>query len=180
VARVGVGGMGALITLAAGVIFLGVPFDAAHADWGLGLLIMVGGLAAVVALGILMAAVCLQTRQESWSYPEAVAGALFLLVGAVFPLSVLPLPVQGVSLLLPLTWWMAGFRQAVFPATTSSIGGDGSLFQALTGTATPGTATIVLALLATTALVTLVTAVLFRFSERRAKDRGLIDRTTGS
>ncbi len=180
VARVGVGGMGALITLAVGVVFLGVPFDPAHADWGLGVLIMVGGLAAVVALGILMAAVCLQTRQESWSYPEAVAGALFLLVGAVFPLSVLPLPIQGISLCLPLTWWMAGFRQAVFPATISSVGGTGSLFQALAGTATPGTATIVLALLATTALVTLVTAVLFRFSERRAKDRGLIDRTTGS
>ncbi|HEY7941901.1 MAG TPA: ABC transporter permease, partial [Candidatus Limnocylindrales bacterium] len=180
VARVGVGGMGALITLAAGVIFLGVPFDPGRADWGLGALIMLGGLAAVVALGILMAAVCLQTRQESWSYPEAVAGALFLLVGAVFPLSVLPLPVQGVSLLLPLTWWMAGFRQAVFPATISSVGGHGSLFQALAGAATPDTPTIVLALLATTALVTLVTAVLFRFSERRAKDRGLIDRTTGS
>ena len=46
---------------------------------------MVGGLAAVVALGVLMAAICLQTRQESWSYPEAVAGALFLLVGRGLP-----------------------------------------------------------------------------------------------
>lgn len=180
VARVGVGGMGAVITLAAGVLFLGVPFDPGRADWGLAAVVMVGGLAAVVALGILMAAICLQTRQESWSYPEAVAGSLFLLVGAVFPLTVLPLPVQGASLLLPLTWWMAGFRQAVFPDTISSVGGDGSLFHALTGGATPDGATIVLALLATTALVTLVTAVLFRFSERRAKDRGLIDRTTGS
>jgi len=180
VARVAVGGMGAAITLVVGVLFLGVSFDPGRVDWGMAVVVMIGGLAAVVALGILMAAVCLQTRQESWSYPEAVAGALFLVVGAVFPLSVLPLPVQGVSLLLPLTWWMAGFRQAVFPATISSVGGDGSLFQALAGSATPDATTIVLALLATTVLVTLVTAVLFRFSERRAKDRGLIDRTTGS
>jgi hypothetical protein len=93
---------------------------------------------------------------------------------------VLPVAVQGVSLLLPLTWWMAGFRQAIFPATISSVGGQGSLYSALSGAAAPDAATIVLALLATTALVTLVTAVLFRFSERRAKDRGLIDRTTGS
>ncbi|MFI5261390.1 MAG: ABC transporter permease [Candidatus Limnocylindrales bacterium] len=180
VARVGVGGMGTLITLAAGVLFMGVPFDPAAADWALGAVIMVGGLAAVVALGILMAAVCLQTRQESWSYPEAVAGALFLLVGAIFPLSVLPLPVQALSLTLPLTWWIDGFRQAIFPATVSSVGGQGSLYQAVTGQATPDAATIVAALLVTTALVTLVSAILFRLSERRAKDRGLIDRTTGS
>ncbi|HTS14377.1 MAG TPA: ABC transporter permease, partial [Candidatus Sulfotelmatobacter sp.] len=152
----------------------------ARIDWGLAVVCTVGGLSAVVALGILMAAVCLQTRQESWSYPEAVAGALFLLVGAVFPLSVLPLPVQGVSLALPLTWWMAGFRQAVFPATLTSVGGDGSLYKALTGATAPDSATIVLALLGTTVLVTLVAAVLFRLSVGRAKDRGLIDRTTGS
>ena len=180
VARVGVGGMGAVITLMAGVLFLGVPFDAGRVDWAAAVVVMIGGLAATVALGILMAAICLQTRQESWSYPEAVAGSLFLLVGAVFPLAVLPLRVQGVSLALPLTWWMAGFRQAVFPATISSVGGSGSLFQALTGAAAPDTAMIVLALLVTTALVTLVAAVLFRRSEGRAKDRGLIDRTTGS
>jgi ABC-2 type transport system permease protein len=180
VARVGVGGMGALITLVAGVAFMGVPFDPTRADWALGAVIMVGGLAAVVALGILMAAVCLQTRQESWSYPEAVAGALFLLVGAVFPLSVLPLPIQGVGLMLPLTWWIAGFRQAIFPVTLSSLGGDGSLYRVLAGRPAPDAPTIVLALLATTVLVTLVTAILFRLSERRAKDRGLIDRTTGS
>ncbi len=180
VARVGVGGMGAAVTLAVGVLFLGVPFEAAAADWPLFALVMLLGLGAVVALGVLMAAVCLQTRQESWSYPEAVAGALFLLVGAVFPLAVLPPLIQAVGLLLPLTWWIAGVREALFPASLSSVGGTGSLFTSLTREALPGGPTIVLSLLATTALVTLVTAVVFRASERRAKDRGLIDRTTGT
>jgi len=35
-------------------------------------------------------------------------------------------------------------------------------------------------LLATGALVTLAATVIFRASERRAKDRGLLDQTTGS
>ena len=35
--------------------------------------------------GVILAAVCLQTRQESWSYPEAVAGALFLVVRRRLP-----------------------------------------------------------------------------------------------
>ncbi|MGZ6344987.1 MAG: ABC transporter permease [Candidatus Limnocylindrales bacterium] len=180
VARVAVGGMGAVITLAAGVLFLGVPFELAAVDWPLFALVMLGGLTAIVALGVLMAAICLQTRQESWSYPEAVAGALFLIVGAIFPLAVLPSAVQAVGLIVPLTWWIAGVRQALFPASASSLAGPGSLFTQLTGQSTPSSLTIVLALLATTTLVTLLAAGLFRVSEARAKDRGLIDRTTGS
>ena len=39
---------------------------------------------------------------------------------------------------------------------------------------------IVFALLATGVLVTLAATGVFRVSERRAKDRGLLDRTTGS
>jgi ABC-2 type transport system permease protein len=180
VARIGVGAMGAVITLAFGVLVLGVPFDAARVDWPLLVVGMAAGLVAVVALGTLMAALCLQTRQESWSYPEAVAGSLFLLVGAVFPLAVLPQPIQAVGLVTPLTWWLAGVRQALFPATLGSVGGKGSLFASLTGTQQPDATLIVVALLASTALVTLASAALFRVSERRAKDRGLLDRTTGS
>ncbi len=180
VARLGVGAMGGLITITVGVLLLGVPFDPATVDWPLLLVVLVLGLGAVTAIGVLLAAICLQTRQEAWSYPEALAGALFLVSGAVFPLAVLPMPVQAIGLLMPLTWWIEGVRHAVFPSGVSSIGGEGSLWLAWTGTAVPDPATIVLALLGTGALVTLAATGVFRVSERRAKDRGLLDRTTGS
>ena len=48
-------------------------------------------------------------------YPEAVAGALFLVSGAVFPLSVLPPFAQAVGLISPLSWWMEGVRRALLP-----------------------------------------------------------------
>jgi ABC-2 type transport system permease protein len=180
IARIVIGAIGAVITLALGVAVLGVRFDPARIDWLLLLGSTVFGFAAILALGAVLAAVVLQTRQESWSYPEAVAGALFLVVGAIFPLAVLPTPLQAVGLALPMTWWMAGVREALFPGGVSSIGGDGSLYAAVTGRATPSSGEILVALLATTLLVTLAAAAAFRWSERRAKDRGLIDQTTGS
>ena len=159
---------------------LGLSFDLATVDWLLLAVVMVLGIGSIIAIGVLLAAICLQTRQESWSYPEAMAGALFLVSGAVFPLSVLPDFLQAVGLLVPLTWWLEGVRLAVFPAGLSGIGGEGSLWTAVTGTAQPDAATIVAALLVTGALVTLAATGIFRASERRAKDRGLLDQTTGS
>jgi ABC-2 type transport system permease protein len=180
VARIGVGAMGAAITLAVGVVFLGVPFDVGRIDWSLLVLTMAFGLIAILAIGLILAAICMQTRQESWSYPEAAAGALFLVSGVVFPLSVLPAPVQALGLVTPLTWWIEGIRAALFPGGVSAIGGPGTLFGQLTGSPAPSAATIVLVLLATGAVATLAAVAVFRVSDRRAKDRGLFDQTTGS
>jgi ABC-2 type transport system permease protein len=180
IARVAVGAMGALITLGVGVVALGVPFDAARIDWPLLVVVMILGLGAIVAIGIVLAAICLQTRQESWSYPEAVSGALFLVSGAVFPLTVLPGPLQAVGLLTPLTWWIEGVRRALFPGGLSALGGEGSVFTAVTGRIAPSALEIVVALLATGTVATLASIVVFRVSDHRAKDRGLLDQTTGS
>ena len=180
VARVAVGGMGALITLGIGVAVLGVPFDIAKVDWVLFAFVMALGLASIVAIGVMLAAICLQTRQESWSYPEAVGGALFLVSGAVFPILVLPAIVQAAGMLTPLSWWIEGVRQSLFPGGITSIGGEGSLFQTVTGQLAPTPAQIAVALLLTGTVATLASIAVFRASDRRAKDRGLLDQTTGS
>jgi ABC-type polysaccharide/polyol phosphate export permease len=172
--------MGALITLAFGVVLLGVPFDIAQVDWPLFVFVMVIGITSIIAIGTMMAAICLQTRQESWSYPEAVGGALFLISGAVFPIVVLPPIVQAIGLLTPLSWWIEGVRQSLFPGGVSSIGGPGSLFETVTGRLAPASGEIAVALLATGVVTTLVSIAVFRASDRRAKDRGLLDQTTGS
>jgi ABC-2 type transport system permease protein len=179
-ARIAIAAMGAAITLVLGVVFLGVRFDVARLDWALLLASMALGLAAIVALGVVLAAICMQTRQESWSYPEAVAGALFLVVGAVFPLSVLPPIGQLLGLLVPLTWWLEGVRRALFPEGISAIGGTGSLWTTITGTQVPSREWIIVALLLSTAATTLAAVAAYRWSEHRAKERGLIDQTTGS
>jgi ABC-2 type transport system permease protein len=180
VARIAVGGMAALITLAIGILLLGVGFDPGRVHWPLLGAAMACGLVVVTAIGVLLAAICLQTRQESWSYPEATAGALFLVSGAVFPLSVLPTPIQWLGWLNPLAWWIEGVRLALFPGGPTAVGGPGSAFEAFTGRLRPDAGEIVVALLLTGVLVTLAAIVGFRLSVRRAKDRGLLDQTTGS
>jgi len=180
VARVVVGGVGAVITLAVGVVFLGVRFDVSTVDWLSLAFVLPLGLAAIVAIAVVLAGICLQTRQDSWSYPEALAGALFLVSGAVFPLTVLPSALQAVGLANPLVWWVEGVREALFPGGLTAIGGEGSLWFDWTGSNRPDQLTIVVALLVTGALVTLAATAVFRASEGRAKDRGLLDQTTGS
>jgi ABC-2 type transport system permease protein len=179
-ARLAIAAMGAVITLAVGIVFLGVGFDITRVDWLLLVPSLLLGFIAIVALGIVLAAICMQTRQESWSYPEAVAGALFLLVGAVFPLAVLPQAVQAVSFAIPLTWWLEGVRSALVPGSISAVGGPGSLWTQVTGSSSPGRIEILLALLLTTAVSTLAALAAYRWSEHRAKERGLLDLTTGS
>src|SRR4029453_9345464 len=137
VARIAVGGMGALITLGVGVAVLGVPFDINRVDWPLLVVVMAAGLTAIIAIGVMLAAICLQTRQESWSYPEAVGGALFPVSGAVFPILVLPAVVQALGMLTPLSWWIEGVRQSLFPGGISSIGGGGALVPHNAGHAPP-------------------------------------------
>ena len=179
-ARVAIGGFGAVVTLGVGVAFLGLPFDPLAVDWPLAVTTMVLGLISVVALGVVLASIAMQTRQEAWQYPEAVAGAMFLVVGAVFPLFVLPLPAQVVGLAMPLTWWLEGVRRALFPGIQTAIGGSDSAYTQWTGEALPSSAEIVLALAATTAVAALLAVLVFRWSERSARQKGVFDLITGS
>jgi ABC-2 type transport system permease protein len=144
IARIAVGAMGAAITLAVGVVALGVPFDLGRIDWPLLIVVMTLGIGAIIALGILLA-----------------AG-------------------QVIGLVTPLTWWLEGVRVALFPGGLTAVGGDGSTFAALTGHTVPTGIEIVLALLLTGTVATLASIAVFRISDRRAKDRGLLDQTTGS
>jgi ABC-2 type transport system permease protein len=179
-ARLITGAMGTAVALGFAVVVLGLRLDLAAVNLPLLVVTMLLGLPPVLSLGVLLAAVCLQTRQESWSYPDAFAGAMFLVSGVVFPLAILPAALEVIGLLNPVTWWVAGVRLALLPGGPSSIGGEGSVWTAVTGSAAPDAATIVIVLFLTGALSTLAATALFRTSERRARDRGLLDRTTGS
>ena len=114
-ARLAAGTMGTSVALVFSVIFLGLRIDLWAVHWPYLVTVLLVGIVPVVAIGVVLAAICLQTRQESWSYPEAVAGAMFLVTGVVFPLAVLPDPVEVLGLINPITWWVEGVRRALVP-----------------------------------------------------------------
>lgn len=157
----------ALITLGAGVLFLGVPIDPWRVDYPLLAFAFVFGMIAIAAVGIAVAGISLNISRESWGFSEGVAGTLFLLCGAIFPIAILPEWVQPLSRVLPFTYWLEATRRALFgTAQGFSLIGE-------------STATVLVFLVASTFAFAFLANVVFRYCERRAKERGMIDMITG-
>jgi ABC-2 type transport system permease protein len=153
------------LTLVVGVFLLGVEIRPQP------LLLVAAtilGVLGVLALGIFMAGWCLQLRQEAWSYPEAIAGALYLVSGAIFPIDILPSFIQPIAYALPTTWWLEASRRGLL--------GHGSPGQL--GTIPDGT--VLLLLFGITAITVPVSLMFFAWFMKRARQSGLLDMTTGS
>ena len=164
-ARVGVSLVAVALTMVVGVVFLGVRLD-------LDLLMLAAatllGLTAVMALGVFMAGWCLQLRQEAWSYPEAIAGALYLVSGAIFPVSELPDAIEPIAWAMPTTWWLEASRRGI--VGHGSPGDIGALSDAA----------VMGLLVLTTAVAVPLALAAFAWFMRRARRAGLLDMTTGS
>jgi ABC-2 type transport system permease protein len=164
-ARVVVSFVAVALTLLVGVVFLGVEL---RPDFLILVPATVIGVLAVIGLGIFMAGWCLQLRQEAWHYPEAIAGALYLVSGAIFPIDVLPGVLHPIAYATPTTWWLEASRRGLL--------GHGS----------PGVlggipdATVLLLLVVTTAVTIPLALLAFRWFMRRARQAGVLDMVTGS
>ena len=164
-ARVIVSLVAVALTLLVGVVFLDIVLQpepvylfAASAV----------GLLAVMALGIAMAGWCLQLRQEAWHYPEAIAGALYLISGAIFPIDILPSVIQPVAYAMPTTWWLEASRRGLLGHGSPGAMGDLS------------DGAVMLYLVVSTAIALPLALALFAWFMRRARQAGLLDMTTGS
>jgi ABC-2 type transport system permease protein len=167
-ARFAVSAISVLLTLVVGILVFGLPIglDVAGAPWFTSVLIM--GLASLTFMGLAMAGIMLLSGQNSWGLGELFAGALYLFSGAIFPLDVIPAALRPIGLALPATYWLELIRRSLAPSTAGvsslfATWSDGSLATAL------GALTIVFGALSLAG---------FYWCERRARDRGLIDRTS--
>jgi len=164
-ARVLLSFVAVVVTMGVGVVFLGVELRP-------NLLYLVPatliGVLAVIALGVFMAGWCLQLRQEAWHYPEAIAGALYLVSGAIFPIDVLPSALHPIAYASPTTWWLEASRRGLL-----GHGSPGALGGLSDGT-------VMLLLIASTAVAIPLALAAFAWFMRRARQAGLLDMVTGS
>lgn len=165
VARFVIGTLAVAITLAAGVLFFGLPISLARVDWPLFAASMLLGVASLASLGLVLGAWTLTIRNEPWFLGEAVAAAMYLFSGAIFPLDILPRWLQPIGFALPMSYWLELVRRSVLGDAAAAF----PTFAALSD------GQLLLILAAMTLVLAVIAAVAFRFFDRVARDRGLID-----
>jgi ABC-2 type transport system permease protein len=170
-ARAGQAVVGACVTVALGLILF-PEFRAALAAhgvaWGWLLIYFSSGVVMLVALGLTLAAMVLQMARYGMFLSEGVAGVLYLLSGAVFPITELPPWLRPLSYVLPPTYWLEGMRRALLgPAEPGSAFADWDHAE------------LAAALVAGSATLAAIAHFFFRWSEARAWRLGRYDEVLG-
>ncbi|GBD30793.1 hypothetical protein HRbin32_01903 [bacterium HR32] len=155
------------VTLLFGWAVLGVPLRLELGELPYFLCAWATGVTGVLALGLATAAGVLCVSGEAWRMPEAVGAALYLVSGALFPVTVLPEPLRQVASALPVSWWLEALRRVWLPENSPQSFPWASDLQVL------ATLAVLVAAFAACGLLA------FGLSERRARQLGILDRETG-
>jgi len=165
VARFLVATISVAVTILFGVLFLHVRIDLAAVNWPLFLVSIFIGVNMLALMGLILAGAMLLLVHHMWELGGAVAGALYLFSGAIFPLDVLPPFLRPIGYLIPITYWLELLRRSLV----------GSVAQAFPTLSNFSNAQLMAILLALTALFSLISVGSFRWCEKRAKELGVID-----
>jgi ABC-2 type transport system permease protein len=168
VARLIIGAVSVIITLVFGVIVFDLPIRLTTIDWPYLAASTALGVLALAGMGMMMGALTMTMARHFWSLGEAVAGALYLFTGAIFPLETLPAFIRWIGFLLPATYWLEAARRALLGSGMAGF----PTFAALTD------GQLLLILLAFSALLTVAAVYVYRAALHSAKERGLIDMET--
>ncbi len=154
----------AAITLLFGRWVLGVPMHVATVNVPYTAAAFALGMASVIALGLLVVTAAVLISGEAWRMPEGVGAALYLVCGAIFPVTVLPSVLQALSQAIPVTWWLEAMRRGLLGSAVVRS------FPHLSDARVLG----LLTLLTTVWVAASLTA--FTFAEHRARQMGILDR----
>jgi len=158
--------MSCIAILLLGGLVLGVHY---HTTPMLALAGMVGfvfGVIGTFGMGLLLAGAGLVFARQAVNLNEGAAGVLYLVCGAVFPVDTLPGFTRYVGFLFPLTWWLEGMRRSWLGVRAAGMVGE-----------IPDA--VIFAVLAVSAVAWYAFgAWTYRTLEHRAKQQGLLDRTT--
>jgi ABC-2 type transport system permease protein len=168
VARFIIATFSVLITILFGVFFLHIHIDPAQVNWGLFTLSLLIGVMMLAMMGLILAGAMLLFAHHMWGLGDAVAGALYLFSGAIFPLEVLPTYLRPLGLIMPITYWLELLRRTL-------IGNIAQAFPTLAGLSNLQLLAILIGLSVVFGILSMFS---FRWCENLARDRGLIDVVT--
>ncbi len=168
VARFITGSFSVIITLLAGVLFLHLPLDVMTANWPLFFLSLFIGVVMLAMMGLLIGSISLLLVHHVGFLGDAVASALYIFSGAIFPLDVLPAWLRPIGFIMPITYWLELVRRSL-------IGNVAAAFPTLAGFSNLELLGILFGLSVIFGVISIIT---FLYCDRIAREKGLIDRTT--
>ena len=168
VARFIIASFSVLVVILFGVLFLSLEIDLGLVNWPLFFASLLVGVNMLALLGLILASVMLLLAHHMWGLGEAVAGALYLFSGAIFPLEVLPPFLRWIGYLLPVTYWLELLRRSL-------VGSVADAFPTLSGFSDLQLFAILLGM---TVIYGLAAIIVYRLCDHLARERGLIDVVT--
>jgi ABC-2 type transport system permease protein len=168
VAKFLVASISVAVTLIVGFLFLDLQIVLTDVNWPLFIASLVIGIYMLAILGLILASTMLLVAHHAFGVGDAVAGALYLLCGAIFPLEVLPPFLRWIGYLLPITYWLELIRRSL----VGTVAGAFPTLQSLSDIQLLGI------LLGLTVVFSVVSAVTYKRCEHIARERGLIDVVT--
>ncbi len=168
VARLLIASISVVVTILFGVFFLRLNIDLSAVNWPLFLVTLLIGVFMLSLMGLILAGAMLLLVHHMWELGGAVAGALYLFSGAIFPLSVLPAFLRPIGYLMPITYWLELLRRSLV----------GSVAQAFPTLAGFNNSQLMGILLALTIAFAFISVGSFRWCENKARERGVIDVVT--
>ncbi len=168
VARFIIASFSVFITILFGVLFLNVHVELAAVNWLLFFVSLIIGVNMLAMMGLILAGVLLLLVHHEFGIGDAVAGALYLFSGAVFPLEVLPTALRWIGFINPVTYWLELLRRSLV----------GQIAQAFPTLSSLSNLQILGILMGLTIAFGVISSFSFRWCENRARERGLIDVVT--
>ena len=148
------GGLGVVLQLGASVLLFGVNLNL----WGVFPALGVIALSIIGMQGLVLIVVCtVILAKQGWMILEMLSSTLFLVAPMSYPIAVLPIYLQYVSVASPLTWSVEAFR--------------GFLME---GLAFSGVVNAIIALIILDVVFIILGVVLFRRTERYVRGKGAL------
>jgi ABC-2 type transport system permease protein len=166
IAKIIVTTIAVIINIAFGILVLKIPVHLLAVNYPLLLFSIGAGIFIITCLGILLAGITIITSHHSFTLTEGMAGLFYLACGAIYPIDILPVWLQYLSKVLPLTYWLELVRRSVLGKSLSTTLAGYSDFE------------LILIMSLTTLVLALFSHYIYRFIEHIARKHGRIDQMT--